>query len=163
MANEDRLRKELEVQLNGGNAHAKFDDVVSGLAPKLRGVVPEGMPYSAWQLLEHIRIAQDDILSYCQNHDGSYKHRNWPEDYWPKGPVPPSSEAWDKSIAGYHSDLKKFIKLVEDPKSDLFTPFAWGEGQTLLHEAFLLVDHAGYHLGEIVALRRVLKAWPSKK
>jgi hypothetical protein len=159
MANDERLRKELEAQLNGGNAHAKFDDVVSGLAPKLRGVAPEGMPYSAWQLLEHIRIAQNDILTYCQNSDGSYEQPNWPEDYWPKDPAPPSAKAWEKSVADYHSDLKKFIKLVRDPKADLFTPFPWGEGQTLLHEALLLVDHAAYHLGEIVAVRRILKAW----
>ena len=159
MATDDRLLKELELQLNGGNAHAKFDDVVGGLAPKLRGVAPEGMPYSVWQLLEHIRIAQRDILEFCQNEDGSYESMNWPEDYWPKDAAPPSSKAWEKSITDYHADLKKFLKLIRDPKRDLFAPFPWGSGQTLFHEAMLLVDHAAYHLGEIVAVRRVLGAW----
>jgi hypothetical protein len=159
MTNEDRLRKELEFQLNGGNAHAKFDDVVGGLAPKVRGVAPKGVPYSSWQLLEHIRIAQNDILAFCQNEDGSYEQPNWPDDYWPKDSAPSSSKAWDKAIADYHKDLKSFLKLVRDPKRDLFMPFAWGSGQTLFHEAMLLVDHAAYHLGEIVAVRRVLKAW----
>jgi hypothetical protein len=159
MATDERLLKELEFQLNGGNAHAKFDDVVDGLAPKLRGVKPDGLPYSAWQLLEHIRIAQKDILEYCDNDSGSYKQPNWPDDYWPKNPEPPTPAAWDKSIADYHSDLASFLALLRDPKRDLFAPFAWGTGQTLFHEAMLLVDHAAYHLGEIVALRRVLKAW----
>jgi hypothetical protein len=159
MATDDRLLKELELQLNGGNAHAKFDDVVGGLAPKLRGVAPEGMPYSTWQLLEHIRIAQRDILEFCQNEDGSYESMNWPEDYWPKNEAPPSSKAWEKSITDYHADLKKFLKLIRDPKRDLFAPFPWGSGQTLFHEAMLLMDHAAYHLGEIVAVRRVLGAW----
>ena len=91
MATDPRLLKELEFQLNGGNAHAKFDDVLDGLAPKLRGVKPDGMPYSAWQLLEHIRIAQKDILEYCDNDSGGYKQPNWPDDYWPKNPEPPNA------------------------------------------------------------------------
>lgn len=158
----DKLRKELIFQLKGGNAHAKFDDVLKNLPEMLRGTAPEGMPYSAWQLLEHIRIAQDDILRFCKNSDGSYKEMKWPDDYWPKGPAPTSASAWTESIKSYHGDLDEFIKLISNPKADLFEPFPWGDGQTLLREAILLVDHAAYHLGEIVAVRRILKNWPPK-
>ncbi|MDT8067742.1 MAG: DinB family protein [Terriglobia bacterium] len=158
----DKLRKELIFQLKGGHAHAKFDDVVKNFPEKLRGTVPEGMPYSAWQLLEHIRIAQDDILSYCKNSDGSYKEKKWPDDYWPKDPNPESAKAWTDSIKSYHADLDEFVELIGDPKSELFEAFRWGDGQTLFHEAMLLVDHAAYHLGEIVAVRRILKSWPAR-
>ena len=159
MPADERLLKELEFQLKGGNAHAKFDDVVSGLSPKLRGIKPEALPYSPWQLLEHIRIAQKDILEFCDNGSGSYQQPNWPDDYWPKDAAPPSEKAWDKSIAEYHADLKAFLRLLHDPKRGLFEPFPWGTGQTLFHEAMLLVDHVAYHLGEIVAIRRLLGAW----
>jgi hypothetical protein len=158
----DKLRKELIFQLKGGNAHTKFDDVLKNFPENLRGTAPAGMPYSAWQLLEHIRIAQDDILRYCKNSDGSYKEMKWPDDYWPKGPAPTSASAWTDSIKGYHTDLDEFIELISDPKAELFEAFPWGDGQTLFHEAMLLVDHAAYHLGEIVAVRRILKSWPSK-
>jgi DinB family protein len=158
----DKLQKELISQLKGGNAHAKFDDVLKNFPEKLRGMVPEGMPYSAWQLLEHIRIAQDDILRFCRNSDGSYKEMKWPEDYWPKDPKPASARAWTDSIKSYHADLDEFIELISEPNADLFEPFQWGDGQTLFHEAMLLVDHAAYHLGEIVAVRRILKTWPAK-
>lgn len=158
----DHVRKELIFQLKGGNAHAKFDDVMKNFPEMLRGTAPEGMPYSAWQLLEHIRIAQDDILRFCRNSDGSYKEMKWPDDYWPKGPAPTSASAWRESIKNYHTDLDEFIKLISDSKADLFEPFPWGDGQTLFREAILLVDHAAYHLGEIVALRRILKSWPPK-
>ena len=160
---ESALRKELEFQLRGGNAHAKFDAVVENFPVKLRGSVPEGLPYSGWQLLEHLRIAQKDILEFCLNHNGSYKEMNWPNDYWPKSAEPPSAKAWDESIKSYHKDFEAFVKLVHDPKSDLLEPFPWGDGQTLLREALVLVDHAGYHLGEIVAVRRILHAWPAAK
>lgn len=160
---ESALQKELEFQLRGGNAHAKFDAVVGDFPVKLRGTVPEGLPYSAWQLLEHLRIAQKDILEFCLNHDGSYKEMDWPNDYWPKDAAPKNSAAWDESIKSYHKDLAAFVKLVHDPKSNLLEPFPWGDGQTLLREALVLVDHAGYHLGEIVAVRRILHAWPTAK
>ena len=161
-AESEKLRKELIFQLKGGNAHAKFDDVVKNFPELLRGTAPQGMPYSAWQLLEHIRIAQDDILRFCKNSDGSYKEMKWPDDYWPEGPAPTSASAWTDSIKNYHKDLDEFIELVGDTKTDLFKPFPWGDGQTLFHEAMLLVDHASYHLGEIVAVRRILKSWPAK-
>ncbi len=156
---EESVRKEVVKQLRGGNAHAKFEEATAKLSPELRGKKVAGLPYTVWQLLEHIRIAQRDILDYCRNHDGSYKEMKWPDDYWPKSAEPPSEKAWDESIKNFHSDREEFIRLIEDPKSDLTTPFSWGKGQTLLHEAFLIVDHNGYHLGEIIALRRLLGAW----
>ncbi len=156
------LKKELEFQLKGGNAHTTFDDVISNFPAELRGTVPGGLPYSAWQLLEHIRIAQDDILRFCSNENNSYIQPNWPEDYWPKSAAPSDQKAWENSIRSYHSDLKAFLDLLKDPATDLFKPFPWGTGQTLLHEAMLLVDHASYHLGEIVTVRRLLNVWPAK-
>lgn len=158
----DRFRKELVSQLRGGNAHAHFDQVVKGLPYELQGAVPDGLPYSAWQLLEHIRIAQVDMLLFCRNEEGNYVAPTWPEDYWPKSPVPPSDSAWEQSVAAVKKDLDSFVKLIEDPKRDLFERFAWGKGQTLFHEACLIIDHASYHLGEIVTVRRLLNAWPAK-
>ena len=153
------LKKELIKQLRGGNAHAKFEDATAKMPKELRGKRVEGLPYSAWQLLEHLRIAQRDMLDFCRNEDGSYKEKKWPDDYWPKSAEPPSEKAWDDSVSQVLSDREEFVALIENSKADLFTPFAWGEGQTLLHEAMLIVDHNGYHLGEIVALRRLLGAW----
>ncbi len=156
----DPLRKELVFQLQGGNAHAPLEKVVAGLAPKYRGVVPDGLPYSCWQLLEHIRLAQADMLEFCTS--SNYKEKQWPEDYWPKLAVPGPRE-WEDSIRRIESDRSDFIKLISDPKANLFQPLAWGTGQTLFHEACLIIDHNSYHLGEIVTIRRLLGAWPSQK
>lgn len=151
------LRKQLLALLKGGQAHATFDDAIKDLPVKLRGVVPEGLPYSLWQLLGHLRIAQRDILDFSDNEDGTYKELKWPEEYWPKSAEPPSEEAWEKSIESYRKDLAAFEKLVKE--RDLTTPFSWGDGQNLLREAFLIADHAAYHIGEIIAVRRMLGAW----
>jgi len=156
---DEALRKELVKQLRGGNAHAKFEDATAKLPPELRGKKVEKLPYSVWQLLEHLRIAQRDMLDFCRNQDGSYQEKAWPDDYWPKSPEPPSDKSWDNSIKKFLSDRDEFIALIEDTDSDLYTPFKWGTGQTLLHEAMLIVDHNAYHLGEIVLLRRLLGAW----
>ncbi len=156
------LKKELIRQLRGGNAHAKFDDVTANMPREAQGKKVEGIPFSAWQLLEHIRIALRDMLDYCRNHDGSYKEMKWPDDYWPKSAEPPSATSWSKSVKQVQEDLGEFIALIEAEDADLFTPFPWGEGQTLLHEAMLIVDHNAYHLGEIVAVRRALGVWPKK-
>ena len=156
---EEALKKELAKQLRGGNAHAKFEDVTAKLPAELRGKKVKDLPYSIWQLLEHLRIAQRDMLDFCRNQDGSYKEMKWPDDYWPKSPEPSSDKAWIDSIKQFLSDREEFIKLIEADDADLYTPFKWGDGQTLLHEAMLIVDHNGYHLGEIVALRRLLGAW----
>jgi hypothetical protein len=154
------LRSELKKLLDGGQAHASFEDAVKEMPPKLRGVVPEGLPYSAWQIVEHIRIGQRDILDFCDNADGSYKPRKWPEEYWPKTPGPPSGKAWEESIGQVREDRKAFDTLLHDSSdAALVEPFAWGDGQTLLHEALLIADHTAYHTGELIVLRRLLGAW----
>jgi hypothetical protein len=154
------LRKQLKALLDGGQAHATFDDAVKGFPAKLRGVVPEGLPYSGWQILEHIRITQRDILNFSRNTDGSYKELKWPEEYWPKSAEPPSAEAWEQSIEQIREDRKAFEKLLESADdAELVAPFAWGDGQSLLREALLVADHDAYHLGELVVLRRLLGAW----
>jgi DinB superfamily len=154
------LRKQLQALLDGGQAHATFDDAVKGFPAKLRGVVPEGLPYSGWQILEHIRITQRDILEFSSNTDGSYKELKWPEEYWPKSAEPPSAEAWEHSIEQIREDRKAFEKLLTSADdAALVAPFAWGDGQSLLRQALLVADHDAYHLGELVVVRRLLGAW----
>jgi uncharacterized damage-inducible protein DinB len=146
--------------LDGSQAHATFEDAVKEFPEKLRGVVPEGLPYSAWQILEHIRIAQRDILEFSDNDDGTYKHMKWPDAYWPKDAAPPSAEAWDTAVEAVLDDRKSFEALLESASEEqLIEPFSWGEGQTLFREAMLIIDHAGYHVGELIVLRRLLGAW----
>lgn len=151
------LRKELDRLLSGKGAHADFDAAVAGLAPKLRGVRPEGAPHSAWELLEHLRIAQWDMLEFSL--DPKHVSPEWPEGYWPKSAEPDSATAWEHSVKEFQRDLKAMRELVSDPKSDLFTPFPHGKGQTLLREALQMADHNAYHVGELIFLRRVLGAW----
>lgn len=156
------LKEQLRALLEGGQAHATFEDAVSGFPEKLRGMVPEGLPYSAWQILEHIRIAQRDILDFCNNSDGSYQERKWPEEYWPKSAAPPSTDAWERSVAQVGEDRKAFERLFDSAdESALARPFAWGDGQSLLREALLIADHAAYHVGEMIVVRRLLGAWKS--
>jgi hypothetical protein len=155
----DPLRKELAFQIRGGNAHASFEKAVADLPPEKRGVAPSGIPYSAWQLLEHIRIAQADMLEFCRN--PQYKALNWPDDYWPKSPEPPNSGAWNQSAKQTEADREAFIDLISDSKRDLFAKIPWGDGQTLFDEACLILDHNAYHIGELVALRRMLGVWKS--
>jgi uncharacterized damage-inducible protein DinB len=155
------LRKQLQALLDGSQAHATFDDAVKDLPANLRGVVPQGLPYSAWQIVEHIRIAQRDILDFSNNSDGNYKPRKWPDSYWPKNPEPPSAYAWEQSIQHVREDreaFEKLLKTVDD--ATLVRPFVWGDDQqSLLREAFLIADHTAYHTGELIVLRRLLGAW----
>jgi hypothetical protein len=152
----DQLIKLLE----GGQAHATFDQAIARFPAAFRGKRPRNVPYSGWQLLEHIRLAQRDILEFATNNDGEgYKPMNWPDDYWPKNPQPPSASAWDSSIKAVHRDLKTFEKLLTAKSANLAKPFAWGDGQNLLRQALLLADHNAYHVGEIVFLRRLLGCW----
>jgi len=154
------LRQELKKLIEGGQAHATLDDAVKSMPVKLRGIVPVGLPYSAWQIVEHIRIAQRDILDFSRNEDGSYKHRKWPQDYWPKLAVPPSAAAWEKSIKVVRADRAAFEKLLKAASDEeLVKPFAWGDGQTLLREALLVADHMAYHVSELIVVRRLLGAW----
>ena len=155
----DELRKQLIALLDGGQAHATFDEAVENFPPELRGVVPGGLPYSAWQLLEHLRISQKDILDFSAPPSGGYQHMRWPEDYWPKEAKPSSPGAWEHSVGAIKTDLEKFKALILKPDADLYKPFRWGTGQNLLREALLIADHAAYHIGELVLLRRLLGAW----
>src|SRR6202167_2615074 len=156
--NSKRLREHLLYLLNGGGAHARFDDIVKDMPEKLRGVKPDGLPHSAWMLLEHLRLAQWDILEFSRN--SKYKAPEWPKDYWPKTEAPPSAAAWNKSIQQFRKYLKTMQYLVAYPKTDLYAPIPWGDGQTILREALLAADHNAYHLGQFVDLRRLLGAWP---
>jgi DinB superfamily len=154
------LRKQLQALLDGGQAHATFDQAVKDFPAKLRGVVPEGLPYSGWQILEHIRITQRDILDFSSNTDGSYKELKWPAEYWPKSAEPKNDAAWEQSIAQIRDDRKAFEKLLKSADdAELVAPFAWGDGQNLLRQALLLADHDAYHLGELIVLRRLVGAW----
>ena len=142
--------------LRGGHAHATFDQAIKGLSPELRGRAPRGLPYSPWQLLEHLRIAQWDILGFSQRAD--HVSPSWPEGYWPSE-MEPTDAAWRKSVAAFRRDLQSMIALVANPATDLFARIPWGDGQTLLREALLAADHNAYHLGELIVVRRLLGAW----
>lgn len=158
---EKELKTQLKALLDGGQAHAKLDDAVTGLAYDLQGKTPAGLPYSPWQLLEHLRIAQRDILEFSDNARGTYKPMKWPDDYWSKDAAPPNASAWDKSVAAMREDRAAFEKLLKE--RDLVEPFAWGDGQNLLREALLIADHEAYHTGELIVARRLLGAWKPKK
>lgn len=157
------LVKQLVALLDGGQAHATFAQAVESFPAELRGVVPSGLPYSGWQLLEHMRIALDDIVQFSMNYDGTYKSPKWPEGYWPKEAAPAKAAAWSSSVRRVEADLKKFKKLVQAKDADLFAAFPWGDGQNLLRQALLIADHTAYHVGEMIVLRRLLSAWPTKK
>ena len=152
-----QLREHIIYLLNGGGAHARFDDAVKNMPEELRGIRPEGFPHTAWMLLEHLRLAQWDILEFSRN--SKYKSPEWPKGYWPKTEAPPSAAAWNKSIQQFRKDLKSMQDLVANPKTDLLAPIPWGDGQTILREALLAADHNAYHLGQLVDLRRLLGAW----
>ena len=154
-------RRELIAALEGGNAHARFEEVVADFPARLQGE-KHGLPYSAWQLLEHIRLAQNDILRFSTNYDGSYEEMKFPDDYWPKSAAPPNAGAWKKSVASVIADRKAMIKLIRDPHQNPSAPFPWGDGQNLLREAMLIVDHTAYHVGELLTLRRLLGIWPPR-
>lgn len=153
------LREQLLALLRGGQAHVTFDDAIADFPEELRGVIPKNLEHSAWQILEHLRIAQRDILNFCAPPTGGYQPMQWPDDYWPKSPEPPGPHAWDQSIAAVRKDLERFEALLLKPDADLYKPFRWGEGQNLLREALLIADHNAYHLGEFIALRRLLGIW----
>lgn len=155
--NEKSLREHLNNLLSGRGAHLDFKAAFAGIPPKVRGIRPSGMPHSLWELLEHMRIAQWDILEFSR--DAKHISPDWPEGYWPKTPEPPNAKAWDKSLKLFDADLAAMRKLVTNPKTDLFARIPHGTGQTILREALLLADHNAYHLGQVVSVRRFLGAW----
>jgi hypothetical protein len=155
-ASEKSLRKWLAWLLEGGGAHVDFERAVKGLPPKLRGARASGLPHTPWQLLEHMRIAQRDILDFSRN--PKYAAMAWPDDYWPQSDAP-ARGAWKKSIRQFRDDLAAMRKLVTSARTDLHAPIPWGDGQTVLREALLVADHNAYHLGQLVLVRRALGAW----
>jgi uncharacterized damage-inducible protein DinB len=144
--------------LRGGGAHIEFEKAIAGLPTELRGAKPSGLPFSAWSLLEHMRIAQWDILEFSR--DAKHASPPWPEGYWPNTDAPPSPEAWERSVAAFRADQKAMEQFVASAKTDLHSKIPHGEGQTILREALLVADHNAYHLGQLVMLRRLLGAWP---
>ncbi len=151
------LRSHLLDLLRGGGAHLQFDKAVADLPAGLRGARPAGVLHTPWRLVEHMRIAQWDILEFCRN--PRHVSPSFPEGYWPQGDAPPDAGAWDHTLAAFRADLQAMQDLVADPAVDLFAPIPHGEGQTILREALLVADHNAYHLGQLVAVRRALGAW----
>jgi hypothetical protein len=153
------LREHLLYLLRSGGAHVDFEAAVADLPPDLRGGKVAGLPHTPWRLLEHLRIAQWDILEFCRN--PRHASPTFPEGYWPKGDAPPDDVAWNRSVAAFRADLRAMQALVADPATDLFAPLPHGKGQTVLREALLVADHNAYHLGQLIVVRRLLGAWPA--
>lgn len=157
MTHDAPIRDQLKRLLDWEDSHVGFDKAVAGLHEDLRGQQPAGLPYSPWQLLEHLRRAQRDILEFCRN--PSYKELSWPDDYWPPSPAPPTTAAWDESIRKFREDRAALQQLAADPNIDLTAKIPHGQGQTYLRELVLAADHAAYHIGQLVVLRRLLNSW----
>ena len=153
----DPVREQIIKLLQGGQAHLTLDAVLKNFPPRLRGLKPAGAPHSAWQLLEHLRIAQGDILEFSR----SAKHVSpkWPEGYWPSSDRPPTDAAWKKCISAIKRDCRAMQKLVENPRTDLYSKIPHGSGQNILREALLIADHNAYHIGQLLLVRRLLGAW----
>ena len=159
MAHLQGLKKHLIKLLDAEGAHINFDQAVKDFPPKLRGQKPAGAPHTAWQLLEHMRIAQWDILEFSR--DAGHVSPKWPEGYWPESEAPPDEKAWQQSIQQFHDDLEQMKDLLKKTgEEELFKRIPHGDGQTLLGEVLILADHNSYHLGELVVLRRTIDAWP---
>jgi uncharacterized damage-inducible protein DinB len=154
------MRDQLAKSLDWGEAHADFDRAIAGLAPELRGRRVNGLPYSAWEILEHLRIAQHDILDFTRN--PKYEEMAWPDDYWPPTPEPPSAKAWDESVAAFRRDRDAVKALATDARIELGAKVPRGTkaSHTYLRAVLLVIDHNAYHVAELVVLRRLLGAWP---
>lgn len=157
MEKDKALRAHLQDLLDWEDAHANFDPAVEGIPAELRGVAPQGLPHSPWQLLEHIRRCQWDILDFCRN--PKYVEPKSMEEYWPEGPVPPSAAAWKESVAAVRRDREELKKLAGDPSVDLFAKVPQGNRQTYFRELVLVADHNAYHVGQLVLTRRLLGIW----
>jgi hypothetical protein len=160
MDKDKALREHLLYVLRGGGAHADFGSVVEDFPVELINEKAANVPYTAWQLLEHMRLAQWDILEFSRN--AQHVSPPWPEGYWPKDEERADRKAWEKTIKAFRADLKAMEELVEDPSIDLFAPIAHGDGQTVLREALLVADHNAYHLGALVTIKRTLGAIKSE-
>jgi hypothetical protein len=157
MDQDKSLRAHLVALLNGGQAYETFEDAIKEFKPEDRGVIPAGAEHSAWQIVDHMVRALVDIIEFSENESGEYKERDWPADYWADEPL----GDWAATIKEFHAARTRMEKLISDPKNDLHRVFPWGDGQTLLREAMLAADHHGYHIGQLVELKRWLDA--SKK
>lgn len=155
--NQRALREHLVGLLKDGHAHVTFEDAIKGLPADLRGKKPKGADHSLWETLEHIRIAQSDILEFSR--DAKHASPAWPEGYWPKTQSPPNSRAWGQSVAAIRRDLDAMCELVSNEATDLFAKIPHGDGQTILREALLIADHNAYHIGQFVLVRKMLGAW----
>jgi hypothetical protein len=156
-AQNQALRDHLLELLRGRSAHLDFEKALAGVPADLQGKPAPGLPHTLWQLLEHLRFTQWDILDFSRN--PGYREPEWPKDYWPETAAPPDAAAWDRSLESFRSDLQAMKDLVADPKTDLYAKIPWGSGQTILREAMLAADHNAYHLGQIVSVRQALGAW----
>lgn len=152
-----KLINELTSLIKGGNAHVTLEEAVAGIPPHLRTVIPDSLPYSIWQLLEHIRIAQQDIVEFSVSKN--YKNLAWPDDYWPQPTDAVTDEQWTQTIQEINEKQQRFFDLLQDEERDLFSPLSWGSGQNIVREAMLIADHNSYHTAEIVVARRLLNIW----
>lgn len=155
--NDQLLRQQLAALLQKSNAHAGLDEALEGLDAESRGIKLEQLPYSIWQLVEHLRITQQDILDFSENKN--YQPISWPDDYWPTASAPENEQDWENSLKAVQKSLADFTRLINDEQQHLLKPFAHGEGQDLLREAILIIDHLSYHTGQIVLIRRLLDNW----
>jgi len=154
------VRDQLARLLDWEDARAGFDAAVADVPAHMRGTMPPGLPHSIWQLVEHIRLAQHDILDFSRN--AAYKELKWPDDYWPTSPAPPSEAAWKKSLARVRADRRALQKMATDAKIDLTARIPHGTGQTVLRELLLVADHTSYHVGQIVLIRQLLGIWKGR-
>jgi len=159
MAVDAAVRELLSKMLAWEEAHVGFDAAVADIPADMQSKQPAALPYSPWQLLEHLRRAQHDILTFCQ--DANYKALNWPAYYWPASPAPPSAAAWNESVKAFTRDRQALQRLAADPKVDLMAKIPHGDGQTYLREILLAADHTAYHVGQLVLVRRLLGIWKS--
>jgi uncharacterized damage-inducible protein DinB len=161
MADDKALRELLRRTLDWEDAHVGFDTSVAGIPVRLRGKRPSGAPHSPWQIVEHLRLAQHDILDFCVN--PAYEEQRWPEDYWPASERPGSDAAWKGSLAQFRRDRRALQRLAANPKIDLTAPIPHGSGQTYLRELILVADHTAYHVGQLVLVRQLLGIWKPKR
>lgn len=158
MKDQTQARKWLLWNLRGGGAHWTFDDAFGDLSTEQRGHRAQGTPYSPWRVLEHMRICQRDILEFTIHPD--YESPPYPEGYWPDGPAPENEAEWNQSVEEFKKDLATIIEVVDNPETDLFEPLPHGDGQTVMRQAMLVVDHNSYHLGQMELVRRLIGAYP---
>jgi hypothetical protein len=156
MEKDDSVRKHVLYLLRDGGAHMSFDDFVGSFPADLCNRKIDGLPYTAWQVLEHMRLAQWDILEFSR--DASHVSPEFPKGYWPEPEEPGTPALWQKTIDEFQNDLKQMEALVEDPSTDLYAKIPHGDGQTILREALLIADHNAYHLGALAVMARIVKS-----